>query len=111
MYASLYLYSHLDEGLCLLINAALSLSAPIAGSPLVVSLIGALLRQNSTRWSYYLRLLQQKHFKRIKKSSSYDYDALDQAMAASIEVLPDEHQELYRDMTVFEKDFKIPAKV
>ncbi|XP_076014962.1 apoptotic protease-activating factor 1 [Genypterus blacodes] len=81
------------------------------GSPLVVSLIGALLRQNSTRWSYYLRQLRQKQFKRIRKSSSYDYDALDQAMAASIEVLPKDHQELYNYMTVFEKDIKIPAKV
>ncbi|KAF7669673.1 hypothetical protein LDENG_00151570 [Lucifuga dentata] len=81
------------------------------GSPLVVSLIGALLRENPTRWSYYLRQLQQKQFKRIRKSSSYDYDALDQAMAASIEVLPVEHQELYRDLTVLQKDIKIPAKV
>uniref|UniRef100_A0AAQ5Y8I2 Apoptotic protease-activating factor 1 n=1 Tax=Amphiprion ocellaris TaxID=80972 RepID=A0AAQ5Y8I2_AMPOC len=70
------------------------------GSPLVVSLIGALLKDNPNRWCYYLRQLQQKQFKRIRKSSSYDYDALDQAMAASIEVLPDEHRELYKDLTV-----------
>ncbi|KAM4615545.1 apoptotic protease-activating factor 1 isoform 1-T2 [Polymixia lowei] len=81
------------------------------GSPLVVSLIGALLREFPDRWSYYLRQLQQKQFKRIRKSSSYDYDALDQAMAASIQVLPDEHRELYRDLTVLEKDVKVPAKV
>uniref|UniRef100_A0A3B5A6I4 Apoptotic protease-activating factor 1 n=1 Tax=Stegastes partitus TaxID=144197 RepID=A0A3B5A6I4_9TELE len=81
------------------------------GSPLVVSLIGALLKDKPNRWSYYLRQLQQKQFKRIRKSSSYDYDALDQAMAASIEVLPDEHRELYKDLTVLEKDIKVPAKV
>ncbi|KAF3705178.1 Apoptotic protease-activating factor 1 [Channa argus] len=81
------------------------------GSPLVVSLIGALLKEKPNRWQYYLHQLQQKQFKRIKKSSSYDYDALDQAMAASLEVLPDEHRELYKDFTVFEKDIKIPAKV
>ncbi|XP_056878043.1 apoptotic protease-activating factor 1 [Takifugu flavidus] len=81
------------------------------GSPLVMSLIGALLKEKPNRWSYYLRQLQQKQFKRIRKSSSYDYDALDQAMAASIEVLPPEHQELYKDLTVLEKDIKIPAKV
>ncbi|XP_037616497.1 apoptotic protease-activating factor 1 isoform X2 [Sebastes umbrosus] len=81
------------------------------GSPLVVSLIGALLKEKPDRWRYYLRQLQQKQFKRIRKSSSYDYDALDQAMAASIEVLPDEHRELYKDLTVIEKDIKIPAKV
>ncbi|XP_034529885.1 apoptotic protease-activating factor 1 isoform X2 [Notolabrus celidotus] len=81
------------------------------GSPLVVSLIGALLKDKPNRWRYYLCQLQQKRFKRIKKSSSYDYDALDQAMSASIEVLPDEHRELYKDLTVLEKDIKIPAKV
>ncbi|KAM6961638.1 apoptotic protease-activating factor 1 [Tautogolabrus adspersus] len=81
------------------------------GSPLVVSLIGALLKEKPNRWRYYLSQLQKKQFKRIKKSSSYDYDALDQAMAASIEVLPDEHRELYKDLTVLEKDIKVPAKV
>uniref|UniRef100_A0A8C3A8M0 Apoptotic peptidase activating factor 1 n=1 Tax=Cyclopterus lumpus TaxID=8103 RepID=A0A8C3A8M0_CYCLU len=81
------------------------------GSPLVVSLIGALLKEKPNRWPYYLRQLQQKQFKRIRKSSSYDYDALDQAMAASIEVLPDEHRELYKDLTVLEKDIRVPAKV
>nr|XP_020509314.1 apoptotic protease-activating factor 1 [Labrus bergylta] len=81
------------------------------GSPLVVSLIGALLKDKPNRWRYYLSQLQKKQFKRIRKSSSYDYDALDQAMAASIEVLPDEHRELYKDLTVLEKDIKIPAKV
>ncbi|XP_070784897.1 apoptotic protease-activating factor 1 [Enoplosus armatus] len=81
------------------------------GSPLVVSLIGGLLKDKPNRWQYYLRQLQQKQFKRIRKSSSYDYDALDQAMAASIEVLPDEHRELYKDLTVIEKDIKVPAKV
>ncbi|KAK5848912.1 hypothetical protein PBY51_008597 [Eleginops maclovinus] len=81
------------------------------GSPLVVSLIGALLKDKPNRWHYYLRQLQQKQFKRIRKSSSYDYDALDQAMSASIEVLPDEHQEFYKDLTVLEKDIKVPAKV
>uniref|UniRef100_A0A8C7NYZ0 Apoptotic protease-activating factor 1 n=1 Tax=Oncorhynchus mykiss TaxID=8022 RepID=A0A8C7NYZ0_ONCMY len=81
------------------------------GSPLVVSLIGALLREFPDRWAYYLHTLQQKKFKRIRKSSSYDYDALDQAMAASIQVLSKEHRELYIDLTVLEKDVKVPAKV
>uniref|UniRef100_A0A8C9YX51 Apoptotic protease-activating factor 1 n=1 Tax=Sander lucioperca TaxID=283035 RepID=A0A8C9YX51_SANLU len=81
------------------------------GSPLVVSLIGALLKEKPNRWRYYLNQLQQKQFKRIRKSSSYDYDALDQAMDASIEVLPDEHRELYKDLSVLEKDIKVPAKV
>lgn len=96
----------------MLLKNTFSVSSPLmSGSPLVVSLIGALLREKPNRWRYYLNQLQMKQFKRIRKSSSYDYDALDQAMAASIEVLPDEHQDLYKDLTVLQKDVKIPAKV
>ncbi|KAL7867558.1 hypothetical protein SRHO_G00089420 [Serrasalmus rhombeus] len=81
------------------------------GSPLVVSLIGALLREFPERWGYYLRQLQKKQFQRIRKSSSYDYEALDQAMDASLQVLKEEHRELYKDLSVLEKDVKVPAKV
>ncbi|XP_043943141.1 apoptotic protease-activating factor 1 [Protopterus annectens] len=81
------------------------------GSPLVVSLIGALLREFPHRWEYYLRQLQNKQFKRIRKSSSYDYEALDEAMSISIDVLNDDHKEYYKFLSVLEKDVKIPAKV
>ncbi|MCI4382137.1 hypothetical protein PGIGA_G00260270 [Pangasianodon gigas] len=81
------------------------------GSPLVVSLIGALLRDFPDRWGYYLEQLRKKRFQRIRKSSSYDYEALDQAMDASLQVLEEEHRELYRDLSVLEKDVKVPAKV
>ncbi|XP_034091710.1 apoptotic protease-activating factor 1 [Gymnodraco acuticeps] len=96
---------------CALPEDARSIVRECKGSPLVVSLIGALLKEKPNRWHYYLRQLQQKQFKRISKSSSYDYDALDQAMSASIEVLPDEHREFYKDLTVLENDIKVPAKV
>ncbi|KAG7456229.1 hypothetical protein MATL_G00249560 [Megalops atlanticus] len=81
------------------------------GSPLVVSLIGALLRDFPDRWDYYLRQLRNKQFKRIRKSSSYDYEALDQAMDASIQDLQDQQRELYKDLTVLEKDVKVPPQV
>ncbi|XP_039524300.1 apoptotic protease-activating factor 1 isoform X1 [Pimephales promelas] len=90
---------------------ARSIVSECKGSPLVVSLIGALLREFPDRWSYYLRLLQRKQFKRIRKSSSYDYEALDQAMDASLQVLEPEHQNLYRDLSIMQKDIKVPAKV
>ncbi|XP_048886829.1 apoptotic protease-activating factor 1 isoform X1 [Brienomyrus brachyistius] len=80
-------------------------------SPLVVSLIGALLRDFPDRWDYYLRQLRQKQFRRIRKSTSYDYDALDEAMDASITVLQNDSQTLYKDLTVLKKDVKVPAKV
>ncbi|XP_060770271.1 apoptotic protease-activating factor 1 [Neoarius graeffei] len=81
------------------------------GSPLVVSLIGALLGDFPDRWGYYLEQLRKKRFRRIRKSSSYDYEALDQAMDASLQVLEGEHRELYKDLSVLEKDVKVPAKV
>ncbi|XP_073694166.1 apoptotic protease-activating factor 1 [Garra rufa] len=90
---------------------ARSIVSECKGSPLVVSLIGALLREFPDRWSYYLRQLQKKQFKRIRKSSSYDYEALDQAMNASLQVLEPEHQDLYRDLSIMQKDVKVPAKV
>uniref|UniRef100_A0A671MRV8 Apoptotic protease-activating factor 1-like n=1 Tax=Sinocyclocheilus anshuiensis TaxID=1608454 RepID=A0A671MRV8_9TELE len=90
---------------------ARSIVSECKGSPLVVSLIGALLREFPDRWSYYLLQLQKKQFKRIRKSSSYDYEALDQAMDASLQVLEPEHRDLYRDLSVMQKDINVPAKV
>ncbi|XP_005991379.1 apoptotic protease-activating factor 1 isoform X2 [Latimeria chalumnae] len=81
------------------------------GSPLVVSLIGALLKEFPKRWQYYLKQLQNKQFKRIRKSSSYDYEALDEAMSISIEVLSEDRKGYYKDLSVLEKDVKVPTKV
>ncbi|XP_066489510.1 apoptotic protease-activating factor 1 isoform X2 [Tiliqua scincoides] len=81
------------------------------GSPLVVSLIGALLRDFPNRWEYYLTQLQNKQFKRIKKSSSYDYKALDEAMSISVEMLPKNIKDYYKDLSVLQKDVKVPSKV
>uniref|UniRef100_A0A8D0ZAN3 Apoptotic protease-activating factor 1 n=1 Tax=Sus scrofa TaxID=9823 RepID=A0A8D0ZAN3_PIG len=81
------------------------------GSPLVVSLIGALLRDFPNRWDYYLRQLQNKQFKRIKKSSSYDYQALDEAMSISVEMLREDIKDYYTDLSILQKDVKVPTKV
>ncbi|XP_060051599.1 apoptotic protease-activating factor 1 isoform X2 [Erinaceus europaeus] len=81
------------------------------GSPLVVSLVGALLRDFPNRWEYYLRQLQNKQFKRIRKSSSYDYEALDEAMSISVEMLREDIKDYYTDLSVFQKDVKVPTKV
>ncbi|XP_044535627.1 apoptotic protease-activating factor 1 isoform X1 [Gracilinanus agilis] len=81
------------------------------GSPLVVSLIGALLRDFPNRWGYYLRQLQNKQFKRIRKSSSYDYEALDEAMSISVERLSEDLQKYYKDLSILQKDVRVPTKV
>lgn len=77
----------------------------------MVSLIGALLRDFPNRWEYYLTQLQNKQFKRIKKSSSYDYKALDEAMSISVEMLPKNFKDYYKDLSVLQKDVKVPSKV
>jgi apoptotic protease-activating factor len=81
------------------------------GSPLLVSLIGALLRDFPNRWEYYLRQLQNKQFKRIRKSSSYDYEALDEAMSISVEMLRENIKDYYTDLSILQKDVKVPTKV
>ncbi|XP_076967766.1 apoptotic protease-activating factor 1 isoform X5 [Tamandua tetradactyla] len=81
------------------------------GSPLVVSLIGALLRDFPNRWEYYLRQLQNKQFKRIRKSSSYDYEALDEAMSISVDMLREDIKDYYMDLSILQKDVKVPTKV
>ncbi|KAL7982514.1 hypothetical protein Chor_010112 [Crotalus horridus] len=81
-----------------------SVADSVTGSPLVVSLIGALLRDFPNRWEYYLRQLQNKQFKRIRKSSSYDYEALDEAMSISVDMLPENFKVYYRDLSVLQKD-------
>ncbi|XP_071620364.1 apoptotic protease-activating factor 1 isoform X2 [Heliangelus exortis] len=81
------------------------------GSPLVISLIGALLRDFPNRWEYYLKQLQNKQFKRIRKSSSYDYEALDEAMSISVEQLNDNYKDYYKDLSIFPKDVRVPTKV
>ncbi|XP_078459825.1 apoptotic protease-activating factor 1 isoform X2 [Lampetra planeri] len=90
---------------------AAGIVAECRGSPLVVTLIGALLKDFPSRWSYYLKQLQKKQFKRIRKPSSYDYDALDEAMEISVSALQVELQDHYNDLVVFQKDTKIPSKV
>lgn len=76
-----------------------------------MSLIGALLRDFPKRWEYYLRQLQNKQFKRIRKSSSYDYEALDEAMSISVDMLREDIKSYYTDLSIFQKDVKVPTKV
>ncbi|RVE56651.1 hypothetical protein OJAV_G00223590 [Oryzias javanicus] len=90
---------------------ALSIVKKCQGSPLAVSMIGSLLRENPDRWGYYLGQLEKNQFRRIRKSSSYNYEALDQAMAAGIEDLPDDYRELYNHLAVLHKDIKVTAKL
>ncbi|XP_063783920.1 apoptotic protease-activating factor 1 isoform X2 [Pseudophryne corroboree] len=104
---SLYVDQKVEE----LPNEAHHIIEESKGSPLVVSLIGALLREFPSRWQFYLSQLKRKQFKRIRKSSSYDYEALDEAMSMSVDRLKDHLKEYYNDFSVIEKDVKVPTQV
>ncbi|KAM4749517.1 apoptotic protease-activating factor 1 [Rhinophrynus dorsalis] len=92
-------------------NEAHSIIKESKGSPLVVSLIGALLREFPSRWTFYLNQLKRKQFKRIRKSSSYDYEALDEAMSISVDMLSEDLKDYYNDFSIIEKDVKVPTQV
>ncbi|XP_040200273.1 apoptotic protease-activating factor 1 [Rana temporaria] len=102
---------YVDKGVEELPEEAQQIIKESKGSPLVVSLIGALLREFPNRWAFYLKQLQRKQFQRIRKSSSYDYEALDEAMSMSVDRLKDAIKEFYNDLSVIEKDVKVPTQV
>ena len=81
------------------------------GSPLAISMIGALLKDRPNRWKYYLKLLQKRKMNRLKKTSSYEYESLQEAVSMSINNLPGDVREFYEDFAVFDDDMKIPTKV
>uniref|UniRef100_UPI00358F2474 apoptotic protease-activating factor 1 isoform X2 n=1 Tax=Myxine glutinosa TaxID=7769 RepID=UPI00358F2474 len=81
------------------------------GSPLAVSLIGAQLKDFPNRWQYYLKQLQQRKFQRIKRRSSYGYEALDEAIAISVRRLSDDDQKYYKYLAVFKKETDILSSV
>ncbi|XP_071809613.1 apoptotic protease-activating factor 1-like [Asterias amurensis] len=81
------------------------------GNPLVISLVGGLLRDHPNRWEYYLKKLRDKKYSRLRKASSYEYESVDEAMGVSVDQLPEESRELYFDFVVFDAGVKISAKV
>ena len=83
----------------------------MAGNPLVISLIGGLLRDHPHRWEYYLKKLKEKKYSRLRKASSYGYESVDEAIGVSVDQLGGESRELYFDFVIFDAGVKISAKV
>ena len=81
------------------------------GSPLAISMIGALLRSHPTRWKYYLGQLQKKKVSKLKTSFEYQYPTLSEAIAMSIESLSDDQKRLYWDFAMFDEERKVPVQV
>ena len=81
------------------------------GSPLAISMIGALLRSHPKRWSYYVSQLKKKNVSKLKPKFEYEYPTLTEAIRMSINNLPDELRDIYEDFAVFHEESKVPAQV
>ncbi|XP_065067480.1 apoptotic protease-activating factor 1-like [Rhopilema esculentum] len=81
------------------------------GSPLAISMIGALLKAHSNRWEYYLKQLQDHKVSKLKSKLAYEYPTLCDAIAISVSSLPDKVKRKYEYFAIFEEDSRIPAKV
>ncbi|EDV19902.1 uncharacterized protein TRIADDRAFT_32738 [Trichoplax adhaerens] len=80
-------------------------------SPLAISMIGALLQRRPDRWGYYLELLKNRQVSRLRKSMSYQFDTLGEAISMSVDNLDPELRQQYEQLAVFESNVKIPASV
>lgn len=82
------------------------------GHPLVISIIGALLRENRDRWSYYLKHLQKHKLNKLKSNFAYQYPYLSEAIAMSIEYLKSEDlKRKFYDFVIFDSSIKVPISV
>ncbi|XP_071500465.1 apoptotic protease-activating factor 1-like [Diadema antillarum] len=81
------------------------------GSPLVISIIGALLSDHPHRWKFYLDKLMRKRYSSLKKVTAYEYGSVGEAMGMSLEQLPSELRDIYASFSIFSEDVPIPATV
>lgn len=81
------------------------------GSPLAISMIGALLHDHPKRWKYYVSQLEKKNVSKLKPKFEYEYPTLTEAIRMSINNLPDELRKLYEDFAMFDQESKVPAQV
>ena len=85
--------------------------AECKGSPLAISMLGALLKGHSNRWTYYLNQLKESKLSKIKSKMAYQYPTLCEAISMSVENLPDLLKEKYQHFAVFDEDTRVPVQV
>ena len=79
--------------------------------PLVISIIGALLKGHKDRWSYYLKQLHDHKLSKLKLRIPYQYPDLNEAFAISIENLEENLRSKFYDFVIFDSSVKIPISV
>ena len=77
------------------------------GSPLAISMIGALLKGHPNRWMHYLKQLQEQRISKVKSKLAYQYPSLYEAIAISFDNLTVELREHYETLAIFEEDMTL----
>ena len=81
------------------------------GSPLAISMIGALLKGHTNRWGYYLKQMKESKVSKVKSKLGYDYPTLYDAISISVTELDEDLRKKYESFAIFEEDSRIPASV
>ena len=81
------------------------------GHPLAISIIGALLKDHSSRWLYYLTQLRKHKLSKLKSKFAYQYPNLGDAIAMSIENLDQDLRSKFEDCVIFDSSINVPLKV
>jgi apoptotic protease-activating factor len=81
------------------------------GHPLVISIIGALLRDHPQRWLHYYTLLRNHKMSKLKSKFAYQYGNLSEAIAMSIANLDEDLGNKFYDFVIFDSSIKVPISV
>jgi len=81
------------------------------GSPLAISMLGALLKARPKRWDYYLEQMKGGNISKLKSKLGYEYPTLYDAISMSVTELEEDVQDKYKYFAVFEEDSRIPASL
>jgi WD40 repeat protein len=80
--------------------------------PLALAMIGGMIRPRPHTWEDALERLRQADLDKLRRTfPNYSYPDLLRALAVSVEALPPEHRERYRELAVFPEDTPIPMGV
>ncbi|XP_028393942.1 apoptotic protease-activating factor 1-like [Dendronephthya gigantea] len=80
------------------------------GHPLMISIIGALLRDHPSRWVYYFTQLRKHKLDKFK-ATTYQYANPSEAIAISIDNLDKEIRKMFYDFVIFDSSIKVPISV
>ncbi|XP_054759568.2 uncharacterized protein LOC129265618 [Lytechinus pictus] len=81
------------------------------GSPLVISIVGALLRDFPDRWQFYVAKMEAKKLKDLSSESSYEYSSVYDAIEMSVEQLTKAQIEVYSWFAVFDEGIRLSSQV